>query len=55
MIVYERRYKLIENGATHTDGLKLADAEEMLERYERTFPDLEFWIERDWSVTYIKR
>lgn len=55
METFEKRFKLIENGTTHTDGLKLADAEEMLERYQRTYPDLEFWIEQDRSITYFKR
>lgn len=40
-----KRYNLIEDGIIHTDGLKLKDAEEMLERYQKTFPDSEYWIE----------
>ena len=38
-------YNLIEEGQVHTDALKLKDAEEMLERYQATYPNLDFWIE----------
>ena len=38
-----KRYTFYENGYPHTTGLKLADAIEMLERYTRIFPDLEFY------------
>jgi len=39
------RYNLIEDGAIHTSDLCLEWAEEMLERYTRTFPNSEYWIE----------
>ena len=55
MEITEKRFKIIENGATHTERLKLAEAEEMLERYQRTYPNVEFWIEKDWPFTYFKR
>lgn len=48
------RYKLVEEGQDHTTGLLLKDAEEMLQRYEATFPDIEFWIEEDYLHTTFK-
>ena len=45
------RFTLIENGAVHTTGLKLQDAEEMLARHQATFPDIEWWNEQDYLRT----
>ena len=39
-----KRYTFLENGYPHTTDLGLSDAEEMLERYSRIYPDLEFGI-----------
>ena len=44
----EERYNLIEDGTIHTESLKLSDANEMLERYEKTYPNSEYWIEPDY-------
>jgi hypothetical protein len=38
------KYALMENGYIHTEALSLKDAEEMLERYERIFPDMDWFI-----------
>ncbi len=40
-----QRYNLIENGMVNTEDLSLEWAEEMLDRYSSTFPNIEFWIE----------
>ena len=40
-----QRYNLIEEGMIHTEDLTLSDAAEMLERYESTYPDINFWVE----------
>ena len=40
----KRNWTLYEQGYVHTSGLTKAEAEEMLERYNRIFPDLEFYI-----------
>jgi hypothetical protein len=40
-----QRFDLMEDGYVHTSGLTLDWAEEMLERYARTFPNSEYWIE----------
>jgi len=37
-------WALFENGYIHTDGLTEADANEMLERYTRIFPQHEYYI-----------
>lgn len=37
-----KRYTLLENGYPHTTGLKLADVEEMIERYTRIFPENQY-------------
>jgi hypothetical protein len=39
-------YTLLENGYVHTTSLKLSEANEMLERHKRFFPELE------WDVVY---
>lgn len=39
------RWALMENGYIHTSGLTKKQAEEMLERHSRIFPDI------DWSIT----
>ena len=40
---HAKRYTLYENGSPHTTGLKLSDVKEMLERYNRIFPDNEYY------------
>jgi len=46
--IEDGRWCLMEESYLHTAGLDKADADEMLERYSRTYPDLEytlFWDE----------
>ena len=38
------KWALLENGYVHTDSLSKTDAEEMLERYSRTFNDIEYCL-----------
>ncbi len=42
-----QKWQLFENGYLHTSGLKKEDADEMLERHQRIFPELEFYIMQD--------
>lgn len=37
-------WALMENGYVHTDGLTEVDANEMLERYTRIFPENEYCL-----------
>ena len=45
-------FDFLENGYMHTEALKKADAIEMMERYQRTFPFLEFSLVP--SVIFVK-
>jgi hypothetical protein len=45
------KWTLYENGYKHTGDLTKEQAEEMLERYTRIFPDLEFYIIEDPELT----
>ena len=38
------KWSLWEEGMVHTSGLDKADAQEMLERYSRTYADILFFI-----------
>lgn len=42
----KKTWALFEQGYIHTDGLSKKDADEMLERYTRIFPELEFYIQQ---------
>jgi hypothetical protein len=35
-----KNYALFENGMIHTDNLSKSEAEEMLERHKRMFPEM---------------
>ena len=40
-----QRFNFIEEGMIHTDDLTFSDAQEMLQRYESTYPEINFWVE----------
>ena len=40
-----QKWSLMENGIVHTKNLKKSDAEKLLKQYQKTYPDIEFWIE----------
>ena len=37
-------WALLEDGYVHTGGLSKAEADEMLERYSRIYPDIEYCL-----------
>lgn len=40
----DRNWQLLENGYMHTDGLTKEEADEMLERHSRIFPNIEWCL-----------
>lgn len=48
------KWHFFEEGFLRTSWLSKEEAEEMLERHQRCFPDVEFWIEEldsiEWCV-----
>lgn len=42
MTTNKNKWAMLENGYVHTSGLSEKDCDEMILRYTRIFPDLEF-------------